>query len=103
MGISMLAVGGQAPRRRDPTGVAAHDLEDEDFRGGLGHGADVEAGFAVETAMYFATEPNPGQLSVMGRSLSTVLGTWMAWMGTPVFSASCEILRQVSAESPPPL
>ena len=57
----------------------------------------------VETAMYFATEPNPGQLSVMGRSLSTVLGTWMAWMGTPVFSASCEILRQVSAESPPPL
>ena len=28
----------------------------------------------VETAIYFATEPNPGQLSVTGRSLSTVLG-----------------------------
>ncbi len=29
----------------------------------------------VETAMYFATEPNPGQLSVTGKSLSTVFGT----------------------------
>ena len=29
----------------------------------------------VDTAMYFATEPKPGQLSVIGRSLSTVLGT----------------------------
>jgi hypothetical protein len=28
----------------------------------------------VETATYLATEPNPGQLSVKGRSLSTVLG-----------------------------
>ena len=28
----------------------------------------------VETAMYFATEPKPGQLSVIGRSLSTVFG-----------------------------
>jgi hypothetical protein len=35
----------------------------------------------VETAMYLATEPKPGQQSVMGRSLSTVLGTWMAWIG----------------------
>ena len=26
------------------------------------------------TATYFATEPNPGQLSVIGRSLSTVFG-----------------------------
>ena len=34
----------------------------------------------VDTAMYLATDPNPGQVSVMGRSLSTVLGTWMAWM-----------------------
>ena len=29
----------------------------------------------VETAMYLATEPKPGQLSVTGRSLSTVFGT----------------------------
>jgi hypothetical protein len=29
----------------------------------------------VETAMYLATEPNPGQQSVCGRSLSTVFGT----------------------------
>ena len=32
----------------------------------------------VLTAMYLATEPKPGQLSVIGRSLSTVLGTWIA-------------------------
>ena len=35
----------------------------------------------VDTAMYFATEPKPGQLSVMGRSLSTVFGTCTATMG----------------------
>ena len=35
----------------------------------------------VEVAMYLATEPKPGQLSVIGRSLSTVLGTWIAWIG----------------------
>ena len=28
----------------------------------------------MDTATYFATEPNPGQLSVIGRSLSTVFG-----------------------------
>src|SRR6266571_8550810 len=57
----------------------------------------------VDTAMYLATEPKPGQLSVIGRSLSTVLGTWMACSGYPRASPSWETLRQVSAESPPPL
>ena len=33
------------------------------------------------TAVYLATEPKPGLTSVIGRSLSTVLGTWMAWIG----------------------
>ena len=36
---------------------------------------------SVDTATYFATEPKPGQVSVSGRSLSTVFGMWMAWMG----------------------
>src|SRR5574340_231920 len=36
---------------------------------------------SVDTAMYLATEPKPGQQSVIGRSLSTVFGTWMAWIG----------------------
>jgi len=45
-----------------------------------------------DTAMYLATEPKPGQLSVMGRSLSTVLGTWMACTGKPIFSESWETL-----------
>ena len=35
----------------------------------------------VDTAMYFATEPKPGQLSVIGRSLSTVFGTCTAVIG----------------------
>ena len=39
------------------------------------------AASCVETATYFATEPKPGQVSVMGRSLSTVFGTWMACSG----------------------
>ena len=57
----------------------------------------------IETATYFATEPKPGQQSVIGRSLSTVFGTWIAWIAMPRVSASCATLRQVSAESPPPL
>src|SRR3990167_2167666 len=40
--------------------------------------SDIEAtsipASRMETATYFATEPNPGQLSVQGRSLSMVLG-----------------------------
>ena len=35
----------------------------------------------VEIATYLATEPKPGQLSVIGRSLSMVFGTWMACSG----------------------
>ena len=47
---------------------------------------------SVDTAMYLATEPKPGQLSVIGRSLSTVFGTWIACTGKPIFSDSCETL-----------
>ncbi len=32
-------------------------------------------------ATYFATEPNPGQVSVIGKSLSTVFGTCTAVIG----------------------
>ena len=39
------------------------------------------AASCVDTATYLATEPKPGQVSVMGRSLSTVFGTWMATSG----------------------
>jgi hypothetical protein len=35
----------------------------------------------VDTAMYLATEPKPGQQSVMGKSLSTVFGIPMQAMG----------------------
>ena len=35
----------------------------------------------MDTATYFATEPKPGQLSVIGRSLSTVLGIPTATTG----------------------
>ena len=35
----------------------------------------------VDTAMYFAAEPKPGQQSVSGKSLSTVLGTPMQVIG----------------------
>ena len=57
----------------------------------------------IDTATYLATEPKPGQQSVIGKSLSTVFGTCTAWIGKPSGSASWETLRQVSAESPPPL
>ena len=43
--------------------------------------ATSSAASRVETAMYLATEPNPGQQSVSGRSLSTVFGTPTQVMG----------------------
>src|SRR5215469_13877122 len=57
----------------------------------------------VETAMYLATEPNPGQQSVCGRSLSTVFGTPTQVIGYPRDSPICETFRAVSIESLPPL
>ena len=35
----------------------------------------------IEVAIYFAAEPKPGQQSVRARSLSTVLGIAMQWIG----------------------
>src|SRR6185437_7502179 len=43
--------------------------------------ATSNAASRIDVAMYFATEPNPGQLSVTARSLSTVFGTWIAPSG----------------------
>ena len=43
--------------------------------------ATSNAASRVEIATYFATEAKPGELSVTGRSLSMVLGTWMACRG----------------------
>jgi hypothetical protein len=57
----------------------AHDIGYFFYNGILVEVAHIEAtsklASIVETAMYFATEPNPGQLSVTGKSLSTVFGT----------------------------
>ena len=57
----------------------------------------------VDTATYFATDPKPGQLSVTGRSLSTVFGTPIACTGNPMFCEICDTLCAVSMESLPPL
>ncbi len=57
----------------------------------------------AETATYFATEPKPGQASVKGKSLSTVLGIPMQVKGCPKEALNCETLSAVSCESPPPL
>ena len=57
----------------------------------------------VETATYLAAEPNPGQQSVMARSLSTVFGMPMQAMGYPICSPISDTLWAVSMESLPPL
>ena len=57
----------------------------------------------VDTATYLATEPKPGQLSVIGRSLSTVFGTPTQVIGYPSLRPICETLWAVSMESLPPL
>ena len=61
------------------------------------------AASCVETATYLATEPNPGQLSVTGRSLSTVFGMPRHCTGKPIFFAIWDTLWAVSIESLPPL
>ena len=65
--------------------------------------ATSNAASRIEVATYFATDPKPGQQSVTARSLSTVLGTCTATSGYPRCCESCDTLRQVSAESLPPL
>ena len=65
--------------------------------------ATSRAASRVEIATYLATEPNPGQLSVSGRSLSTVLGMPTQVTGKSSVLPICETLCAVSMESPPPL
>ena len=38
----------------------------------------------VETAIYLATEPKPGHVSVIGKSLSTVFGIPIEAIGKPI-------------------
>ena len=66
--------------------------------------ATSNAASRIDVATYFATEPKPGQLSVTARSLSTVFGTCTAMQRIAQSLATiCDTLRQVSAESLPPL
>ena len=65
--------------------------------------ATSSAASRTDTATYFATDPKPGQVSVRGRSLSTVLGMPMQTTGYPSRAPSCDTLWAVSWESPPPL
>ena len=65
--------------------------------------ATSNAASRTDIATYFATEPKPGQVSVSGRSLSTVFGMPMQLMGYPNRSPSKDTLFAVSWESPPPL
>ena len=50
----------------------------------------------VDVATYFATEPKPGEQSVIGRSLSTVLGMPMQVKGSLSSLAIFETLKVVS-------
>ena len=50
----------------------------------------------VEVAIYFATDPNPGQLSVKGKSLSMVFGIPIQVTGNPASFVYCAILFDVS-------
>ena len=54
--------------------------------------ATSRAASCVDTAMYLATDPKPGQLSVIGRSLSTVFGTPRQVTGNPIFLEICDTL-----------
>src|SRR5271154_5594821 len=61
--------------------------------------ATSSAASRVDTAMYFAAEPNPGQQSVMGKSLSTVFGIPMQVSGTDICTAISDTFCAVSMES----
>ncbi len=65
--------------------------------------ATSSAASRVDTAMYLAAEPNPGQQSVTGKSLSTVLGIPTQMMGYAICTAISETFCAVSIESLPPL
>ena len=50
----------------------------------------------IDTATYFATDPKPGQLSVFGKSLSTVLGMPIHVIGKPFSILNFDNLLAVS-------
>src|SRR5690606_10835959 len=56
----------------------------------------------TDTAVYFATDPNPGQQSVTARSLSTVFGTPTTVTSWPSALPVCALLLAGSADSVPP-
>ena len=56
----------------------------------------------MDTAIYFATDPKPGQLSVIGRSLSMVFGTPMHWTGKPIFFSDLrDLVRRIRGITTP--
>ena len=67
------------PRQSSPHG--AHHFQMNTLVEVLAMDATSKPASRIDTATYLATEPKPGQQSVMGKSLSTVFGTWTAWIG----------------------
>ena len=67
-------VGGKRAGGGRPAGMPAHHLQHEHLGRGAAIDATSNAASRIEVATYFATEPKPGEQSVIGRSLSTVLG-----------------------------
>ncbi|KAG1083160.1 hypothetical protein G6F40_014860 [Rhizopus arrhizus] len=85
----VIAVAGQARRRRQPTGVATHRFVDEDAGGGLGHRRHVQRGLAHRDR------------GVLGGRAEA--GAGVGNRQSPDALASCETFSAVSAESLPPL
>src|ERR1700693_1406169 len=81
-----------------PTTSSTNTLVD-----GRAREATSSAASRVDTAMYLAAEPKPGQQSVTGKSLSTVLGIPLQVQGTAVWTAISDTFCAVSMESLPPL
>jgi len=59
---------------------AAHDFEHEHLVEVLAMDMTSNVASRVDTGCTWRPSQTPGSLSVIGRSLSTVFGTWMAWM-----------------------
>ena len=103
-GASAGPFAGQPPRRGDPAGVPAHDLEDEHARRRARHRGDVERGLARRDGHVLRDGAEAG--AGVGNRQIVVDGLRHADADDRDSRAPapiCETLWAVSIESPPPL
>ena len=102
MGRFPCTLAGQSTCRCNPTGMAAHDFQDEYLGGGLTHGLDVQAGFqggrghVLGYGTKAGTAVREGQVIVDGLGHANA-GDWIAHLFADLGYLECGVLGVTAA------